>query len=126
MQWDFATVGGGRVAALIKDIREYKKRKQERESMKAFGYRNLNGTAASAFRSSKEEQTIWRQRLMKTTKARVDRCEDESTPNIGTTVVNEKTLQFLNIWLLFVILVNGNPACVNKTVIMLMVLCQLL
>lgn len=86
-------MGGGRVAALIEDIREYKQRKQERESMKALGYRNLNGMAASVFRSSKEEQTIWRQRLMKTTKARVDRCEDEPTPNISTTVVNQKNTQ---------------------------------
>lgn len=42
------TVGGARVAALIKDIREYKHRNQERESVKVFGYHNLNGTAASA------------------------------------------------------------------------------
>lgn len=112
------TVGGGRVAALIKDIREYKQRNQERESVKVFGYHNLNGTAASAFRSSKEDQTIWCQQWMKTAKVCVDRCEDEPTPNISTTVVNRKTLkcQFLNIWLLFVILVNGNPACVTKTV----------
>lgn len=118
MQSDFITVGGGRVPALIKDMCEYKQRNQERESVKAFGYHNSNGTAASAFHSSKVEQTIWRQLRMKTRKPCMDRCEDEPTPKISTTVVSGKTLkcQFLNIWLLFVILANGNPAYVNKTV----------
>lgn len=35
MQSDFITVGGQRVAALIKDMCEYKQRNQERKSVKA-------------------------------------------------------------------------------------------
>lgn len=93
-------------------------KESRKEISEGVGYHNLNGTAASAFRSSKDEQTRWRRLRMKTRKPCVERCEDELTPNISTTVVSGKTLkcQFLNICFLFVIPANGNQACVNTTV----------